>query len=137
MKCQAAVGYSQQWSDIHLGVGGNSMNSNVRGRVRNTNLPKSHGLLPLLEAIINSVDAIEDIKEDISSGIIDVKILRSQKALELPNNASEDQQLRGPIFGFEVVDNGVGFTEANYQAFNEADTQYKENRGGKGVGRFL
>lgn len=42
--------------------GGKDMNimTNLPGRIRNTNLPKSHALLPLFEAVVNSIHAIED-----------------------------------------------------------------------------
>jgi hypothetical protein len=42
----------------------------------------------------------------------------------------------GDIIGFEITDNGVGFNNENYHAFETSDTTYKEQRGGKGVGRF-
>ena len=32
--------------------------TNLPGRIRNTNLPKSHALLPLFEAVVNSIHAI-------------------------------------------------------------------------------
>ena len=40
--------------------GGEDMNimTNLPGRIRNTNLPKSHALLPLFEAVVNSIHAI-------------------------------------------------------------------------------
>jgi len=112
------------------------MISNVRGRIRNTSLPKSQALLPLIEAIINSIDAIEDIKSDISDGSIQVRIIR-QPSLPFADQGDGESRNFTPIDGFEVVDNGIGFTEANFNAFNEADTQYKEHRGGKGMGRFI
>lgn len=112
------------------------MQANVIGRVRNTHLSKTQALLPLYEAIINSVDAIEDIHSDPSNGRIDVKIIR-HKGLQLENGQSGDQRHHDPIYAFEITDNGIGFTDANFQAFNEADTQIKAQRGGKGVGRFL
>lgn len=52
------------------------MRANVIGRVRNISLPKNRVLLPLLEAIINSIDAIEEATGDPSQGSIDVRILR-------------------------------------------------------------
>lgn len=113
------------------------MFSNVRGRVHNTNLPKSQGLLPLFEAIVNSIDAIEDVMGDkVPEGRIDIKILRLA-TLDGGDAAKGEQIFRAPIYGFEVLDNGIGFDESHFLAFNEADTQYNVHRGGKGIGRFL
>jgi hypothetical protein len=112
------------------------MRTNVKGRVKNTFLPKSQSLLPLYEAIINSIDAIEDAGMEPAEGRIDITILR-KSMLPLPPSESEQPSFRDPIWGFEVVDNGIGFTDENYDAFNEADTQVKASRGGKGVGRFI
>jgi len=112
------------------------VNSNVIGRVRNITLPNSKGLLPLFEAIINSIDAIEDAEKNLDEGFIKVKILRSSKSM-LNEENENDSRVLSQIIGFEVTDNGIGFTGPNYEAFNESDTLYKQKRGGKGVGRFL
>ena len=110
------------------------MNTNVIGRVRNIYLPKSQGLLPLFEAIINSIDAIDDSGINTNEGMIEIYIKRT------PNIFNEAEtptgELLNPITGFEIVDNGIGFTDKNYDSFNEADTLNKLGKGGKGVGRF-
>ena len=36
------------------------MESNLKGRLRNTNLPKSNALLPLFEAVVNSIHSIDE-----------------------------------------------------------------------------
>jgi hypothetical protein len=41
------------------------------------------------------------------------------------------------VDGFTVTDNGIGFDEANLDAFLTSDTQNKVDRGGKGIGRFV
>jgi hypothetical protein len=41
-----------------------------------------------------------------------------------------------PIIDVVVNDNGIGFDEKNWMSFNEADSVYKRQRGGKGNGRF-
>lgn len=111
------------------------MRTNVIGRVQNTHLPKSQALLPLFEAVVNSIDAIDDKYESVTDGSIQIRILRDPR-LDI-TESEEDKQKPGPVFGFEIIDDGVGFTHENYEAFDEADTQYKATRGGKGVGRFL
>jgi hypothetical protein len=112
------------------------MRANVIGRVRNTQLPKSHGLLPLFEAIINSIDAIEEANLQGGEGFIKIYLLRPPSFLD-SQTVEPEQRVKGPITDIKVVDNGIGFTESNYQAFNEADTMSKSSKGGKGVGRFI
>ena len=41
------------------------------------------------------------------------------------------------IVGFKVVDNGIGFTNRNMKSFLTLDSQYKADKGGRGVGRLL
>lgn len=106
------------------------MKTDVAGRIRNTILPANKPLLPLYEAIVNSIQAIEDAKE--TNGTITIIVRRDKTDL-----LSEQQPESVDITGFEVVDNGIGFTSENYDAFTTADTTFKVNRGGKGVGRFL
>lgn len=106
------------------------MRLDVKGRIRNVSLPASRPLLPLFEAIVNSVQAIEDSGE--AKGTIEISILRDNW-----NLLSDQDRAFGDIIGFEVSDNGIGFTEENFAAFETSDTTYKQNRGGKGVGRFL
>jgi hypothetical protein len=106
---------------------------NLEGRVKNYSLPKNRPLIPLFEAIVNSLHAIEErkISENKHSGkkyFIEIEIIRSQQPIlfsELP-----------AIEGFVVRDNGIGFTEKNMQSFLESDSGYKASIGGKGVGRF-
>jgi len=45
-----------------------SMKTNLSGRLRNTSLPASHGLMPLFEAVVNSIHSIEELSEDYVSG---------------------------------------------------------------------
>jgi hypothetical protein len=87
-------------------------------------------LLPLYEAVVNSIQAIEDVKE--RNGRIDIVVLRDSSHL-----FSQQEPELGEIIGFEVTDNGVGFNEENYCAFATSDTTYKADRGGKGIGRFV
>jgi hypothetical protein len=106
------------------------MNTDVAGRVRNVQLPLSKPLLPLFEAIINSIHAIEDAKEN--NGRIEVEVLRSAGDL-----FAESDRSHAEINGFLVRDNGIGFEDENFEAFTTSDTTFKANRGGKGIGRFM
>src|ERR1035438_5144705 len=106
------------------------MKTDVAGRVRNTSLAASRPLLPLYEAVVNSIQAIQEADE--KQGRIDIEIVRDDRHL-----FKEQEPGLAEIIGFEVRDNGVGFNEENYRAFETSDTTYKANRGGRGIGRFM
>ncbi len=105
------------------------MKLDLRGKLRNTQLPRSKALFPMFEAVVNSFQAIEDAGEAVPSPSIEISVLRDSvlPGIERP----------GEVNGFTVTDNGVGFTEPNIDAFFTSDTQYKVGRGGKGIGRFI
>lgn len=106
------------------------MKIDVAGRIRNVSLPKSRPLLPLYEAIVNSIQAIEDAK--VATGQITIRLFRDS----LPKMFDTDKTTRD-ITGFAVEDNGIGFTPENFEAFQTSDTTFKADRGGKGIGRFM
>ena len=99
-----------------------------KGRIRNFNLPKDKALVPLFEAIVNSLQAIED-KGNGRDGKIAVTVNR----LEVLDG---DDIPEGDVTGFTITDNGIGFDGPNFESFLKADSQHKEAKGGKGVGRF-
>lgn len=105
------------------------MTENVAGRVVNVKLSKATPLLPLHEAIVNSLEAIEEANR--SDGSIQIRVHRAHAL------GPDDDSSPRPVDGFEIVDNGVGFTDENFSAFLTADTDRKRARGGRGVGRFL
>ena len=105
------------------------MELDLIGRIENTHLSTSKPLLPLFEAIINSIQAIEDRK--ISEGTITIEIERTS---DLFNDDGENAH---PIWSFKISDNGIGFNEDNFKSFNKADTTLKKAKGGKGIGRFI
>lgn len=105
------------------------MNTDVAGRVRNVQLPLSKPLLPLFEAVINSIHAIEDTRR--KDGHIEIEVLRE------PNLFIEEDRSSADVTGFVVRDNGIGFDARNFEAFSTSDTTHKASRGGKGIGRFM
>lgn len=115
-----------------------AMTTSLRGRVKNTGLPKSHALLPLLEAVVNGIQAIDAKFENHSSrGRLDVKIVRSpQSGFDLSISGPGRLPLE-PIVGFVVIDDGVGFTAENMKSFETLDSDYKSADGCRGVGRLL
>lgn len=110
-----------------------SYSINLKGRVQNFNLPKNKPLLPLFEAIVNSIHSIEERKmncTDFKSKIIITAIRENQTTISEIDNVSPQ------ITGFIVEDNGSGFNDRNIISFMESDSTYKADIGGKGVGRF-
>ena len=101
----------------------------LEGKIENTMLPTTKPLLPVFEAIVNSIQAIEDL--EISNGEIVVEIIRKTYELSFDDNESFS-----PITGFKISDNGVGFNDNNYRSFLTSDSTYKKSRGSKGNGRF-
>ena len=104
------------------------MQMNFRAVVGSEPLPTSAPLLPLFEAIINSIQSIEEAK--ISDGKIDINVNR------------DISLLRGDVWetdvdSFEIIDNGVGFNDKNYASFDIYGSDHKMIMGCKGVGRVL
>lgn len=115
------------------------LRSEYPARVRNTSLPLSHGLLPLFEAVINSIHGIEEANVAPESSRIRIVIER-EPVLPLVDGHGERRVGSQPlpdITGFGVIDNGVGFNEENFQAFLTLDTDHKVAKGGRGIGRLL
>lgn len=115
-----------------------ALTTSLAGRVRNTNLPKSHSLLPLLEAVINGLQAIDArFGDGMGQGRLRVTIERSgQEGFEF-QSAGPGRVAMRPITGFVVEDNGLGFTPANMESFETLDSDYKASLGCRGVGRLL
>lgn len=114
-----------------------ALTTSLAGRVRNTTLPKSHALLPLLEAVVNGLQAIDARGEDVENGRLKVTIERSaQEAFDFEPSGPGRAPLK-PIVGFTIEDNGVGFTPDNMSSFETLDTDFKASLGCRGVGRLL
>lgn len=109
-----------------------SLHTNLRGRLRNTSLLKSHGLMPVFEAVVNSIHSIEEKGNLNGDGEIVLKVNRStQETLEL------GQKGVAPIVGFTISDNGCGFDGTNFSSFETLDSDHKIEKGCRGVGRLL
>ena len=108
------------------------MHIDIKGKINEKRLSYANTLLPLFEAIVNSIQAIEE-DSATKTGIIEISLVRSkQSKFEFANQTSNPA-----ILDFIIKDNGIGFTEKNYESFNFAHSTYKEKKGGKGIGRFL
>lgn len=105
------------------------MEIDIIGKISEKKLAYSNTLLPLYEAIVNSIQAIEE-DSSTSPGIIEINIIRStQKSLSFDGSETLPE-----IVDFTIKDNGIGFNKTNYDSFNYAHSTYK--KGGKGIGRF-
>lgn len=106
-----------------------SIKTNLKGRLGNTELPISHGMLPLFEAVVNSIHAIEE-SERIEGGRITINVKGATQLLVDSNKEVTE------ISSFEIIDNGIGFNDDNMKSFETLDSDYKRSRGCRGVGRL-
>ena len=81
---------------------------------------------PIVEMVVNGIQAIDEAGR--KDGKILVKAQRSTQA-ELDGSLPE-------VIGFDVEDNGIGFTDAHCTSFDTLYTDLKISEGGKGFGRF-
>lgn len=105
------------------------MRINFKAIVEQHNLSPSTPLLPLFEALVNSIQSIEE--SGISDGRIDVKVVRDLTLFPSGTNSWETD-----IDSFEIIDNGVGFNDKNYDSFDIYGSEHKSEKGCKGVGRI-
>ena len=110
-----------------------ALHTNLKGRKRNTKLYPKDALLPLFEAVVNSIEAIEEAKIPMYQGSVRIDIVRHGTE-PLPLDADIPEKA---IWGFKVTDNGVGFNDDNFTSFETLDTEYKLSKGCRGVGRLL
>jgi hypothetical protein len=89
-------------------------------------LKRSDALLPLFEAIINSIHSTRAR----GGGRITIEVQRS------PQQSLTGKSLE-PIDSFSVIDEGVGFTTENTASFKTYSSGLKASLGCKGVGRFI
>ena len=107
------------------------MQIDIKGKINEKRLSFNNTLLPLYEAIVNSIQAIEE-DSALNTGIIEIDIVRSnQKEIDFGKI-----DVLPEIVDFQIKDNGIGFNEKNYESFNFAHSTYKFSKGGKGIGRF-
>lgn len=107
------------------------MQIDLVGRVNNVYLPQSKPLNPLFEAVVNSINAIEE--SGGKNGKIDIIIERDDSQEEMQLDEVPIQKIKNIL----IRDNGIGFNSSNYESFLTSDTTFKANKGAKGIGRFL
>lgn len=102
-----------------------SFHSNLVRRVQNMALgpsTPSNALIPVFEAVYNSLHAIQDrFKEKwCDAGRIEIGLINLDSSRPT----------------FEIRDNGIGLDTDNYASFRTYDSDHKMGRGGKGLGRL-
>ena len=107
-----------------------NLTTDIEGIIRELNISEEDVLYPFYEAVVNSIQAINECK-NCSDGKISVYIERDKSELSLFEECSQY-----PISSIRIVDNGVGFTPINYESFGKAHSTKKADLGGKGLGRF-
>lgn len=88
----------------------------------------SNPYLPIIEAIINSIDSIGETSR--TDGKVEV-ILKRENCLDV------DSSFIPPVRSVEIRDNGVGFNSQNRDSFDTFYSDMKVQKGGKGFGRFM
>lgn len=105
------------------------MKTNIKGLIDRLDLPSTKAMMPLFEAISNSIDAIAEHNNGTLNHLIRIRLIEK--------NDLAYQGGAAPILdGFDIIDDGVGFDDLHMASFNEAYTLSKIKIGGKGVGRF-
>ena len=106
------------------------MRADIRGLVERLDLSSHKGLIPLFEALSNAIDAIEERYGVPQRGRV---VIRVVPTYDLASQGADREPL---VDGFEISDDGIGFTEANITSFGDAYTLSKVKIGGRGIGRF-
>jgi hypothetical protein len=107
------------------------LKTSLEGKVKNMPNFHSESLLPLFEAIVNSIQAIQENGGPKPADHIVVSIKRDARQKKM-SFASDDI-----ILDFEIEDTGIGFNNENFESFETSDSIYKLEKGCKGVGRFF
>lgn len=101
-------------------------NVNVRRLVENirsgTNI-----YTPVVELVVNAIQAIDE-KKIAEYGLVEIEAVRD-------GQADMEDKLEA-VDGFNVIDNGIGFTKTHRDSFDTLYTEQKATDGGKGFGRF-
>ncbi len=103
----------------------------VQDIIDSVDLTRNEVLLPIYESVVNSIISL--MKTDNLDKKVNVFIERNTPqtpTLDFDTNCVETIQ------NVIIVDNGEGFTEANFKSFQQPFSKYNKKYGCKGVGRF-
>ena len=101
------------------------MKMNFSGLVNLHTLPKARPLLPLYEAVINSIQSIEE--AEITDGKIEI-IIERDKQMNL------FEQWETDVENIIIIDNGAGFHKKNYNSLTLMPQNLKFKRDVKALG---
>ena len=98
---------------------------NVKRAIENIRA-KTNVYTPVVEMIVNAIQAIDESGR--TDGEVSVRALRNSQA-ELDGSLPD-------VTGFDILDNGIGFTNEHRDSFDTLYTDRRIAEGGKGFGRF-
>lgn len=104
---------------------------NIAGHVDRLPLGEGKALWPVFEAVVNSIQSLEDTQVEDKHIEIYAERLEGK---QINITGAEEQS---HFTNFYISDNGNGFTDENYRSFLEAYSKLKVAKGCKGIGRFL
>jgi len=99
------------------------MTVDVQGKINSVNRFKSNALLPLYEAVVNSIYSIENSD---SQPLVKVKLF-------FMGGVDEGSKTLNSVL---ITDYGAGFNDDNLDSFLKSDSTFNSRFGCKGVGRF-
>ena len=100
---------------------------NIKGVIRNIG-PKTTVYMPVIETVVNAIQAIKE--KGKKNGKVRILVVRSRQE-------EMDKKDIPLIQSFIVEDNGIGFNDDNLQSFDTIYSEHKLKEGGKGFGRFV
>ena len=101
--------------------------TNLRGRLKNTALPLTNGLLPVFESVSNAIHAIEDARVPMARGSVTLEVVRNGQT-SFAYDPEHDSRANAPIADFRITDNGIDFTESNMNSFLTLDSEGSAGR---------
>ncbi|MEN9328747.1 MAG: hypothetical protein RI947_1555, partial [Candidatus Parcubacteria bacterium] len=102
---------------------------NIQGVVKNISENNNTIYTPIVEAVVNSIESIEESGR--TDGAIYITLRREQPSL------LSKEDITPNITTIEIEDNGIGFTDKNRNSFDTLYSDLKLKSGGKGFGRFM
>lgn len=109
---------------------GRNISTDIEGIIRELNITEAEVLYPFFEAVVNSIQSIKE-RSSFSDGRISVYVERDKSEQVL-----FEEYAQYPIKSIKIIDNGIGFTQQNYESFGKSHSTKKAHLGGKGLGRF-
>ena len=107
-----------------------SLTTDLEGIIRELSISEGEVLYPFYEAVVNSIQAIDE-RINCSNPRVSVYIERDKSEQNLFERYNSF-----PISSLRIVDNGIGFTENNYDSFSKAHSTKKSENWRQGAWAF-